>query len=313
MRCVRVFGAATAALLSFAVVNPVPLARAETPGLDQKINPYIKCMNEQSGRAYQARERYFSWAGKNGPTGKEAIIYGTYTIYDTGNCVSGIAAANSVAPHDPELEAAATEYVAAVATLGLLLNEANDYYDQQNYKDDKMAKGKAMHPKLVAAWTAFAAADDKLRGSIDVIQDKQAVEQLAEIERTEGHNRSYHLKALMLRAKTLLRAEGNSPPDLAKITAALGEYEAIVKATGDFAASGDSSGIGSHFLSVAKAYLTTAKQLMRRVREKTSYTAGEKMIMSGPPGGGWMVEGSPARLARDYNDLVDTYNRGAKF
>ena len=74
MRCVRVFGAATAALLSFAVVNPVPLARAETPGLDQKINPYIKCMNEQSGRAYQARERYFSWAGKNGPTGKEAII-----------------------------------------------------------------------------------------------------------------------------------------------------------------------------------------------------------------------------------------------
>jgi hypothetical protein len=25
---------------------------------------------------------------------------------------------------------------------------------------------------------------------------------------------------------------------------------------------------------------------------------------------GWMVEGSPSRLLRDYNQLVDAYNRG---
>jgi hypothetical protein len=29
-------------------------------------------------------------------------------------------------------------------------------------------------------------------------------------------------------------------------------------------------------------------------------------------GSGWMVEGSPQRLLRDYNQLVDAYNRGAK-
>ena len=29
-------------------------------------------------------------------------------------------------------------------------------------------------------------------------------------------------------------------------------------------------------------------------------------------GAGWMVEGSPARLMRDYNQLVDGYNRGAR-
>ena len=27
-------------------------------------------------------------------------------------------------------------------------------------------------------------------------------------------------------------------------------------------------------------------------------------------GGGWMVEGSPPRLLPDYNQLIDTYNRG---
>jgi hypothetical protein len=30
-------------------------------------------------------------------------------------------------------------------------------------------------------------------------------------------------------------------------------------------------------------------------------------------GSGWMVEGSPARLTRDYNQLVDRYNSGGRF
>jgi hypothetical protein len=35
-------------------------------------------------------------------------------------------------------------------------------------------------------------------------------------------------------------------------------------------------------------------------------------MMLGSGGGGWMVEGSPPRLLRDYNQLVDAYNRGAR-
>jgi hypothetical protein len=30
-------------------------------------------------------------------------------------------------------------------------------------------------------------------------------------------------------------------------------------------------------------------------------------------GGAWMVQGSPARLMRDYNQLLSSYNSGAKF
>jgi hypothetical protein len=30
-------------------------------------------------------------------------------------------------------------------------------------------------------------------------------------------------------------------------------------------------------------------------------------------GGGWMVEGSPDRLMHDYNQLVESYNRGPGF
>ena len=63
------------------------------------------------------------------------------------------------------------------------------------------------------------------------------------------------------------------------------------------------------FISNAKSFLTTAKQLMRRVRDKVPYSQGDRMMLNG--GGGWMVEGSPPRLLRDYNQLIDAFNRGA--
>ena len=53
-----------------------------------------------------------------------------------------------------------------------LLKEADDYYKQEDYKDDRMAKGKALHPRLIAAWDAFASADKALRNGVEAINDK---------------------------------------------------------------------------------------------------------------------------------------------
>ena len=302
--------ALAAAVVSFAV--PTASARAEEAALTRKLNAYIGCINRLSERSYDSRARYFSWVGKKGPTGKERIIYGTYTIYDTADCRKNVEAANAVEPHEAGLESAASAYVAAVTALEPLLKEADDYYSQENYKDDRMAKGKAMHPRLVDAWDAFAAADEKLRAGVEDVQDKLAGERLAEIEKTEGRKGRYHVEALMLRAKALLRAHKASPPDLARVTAALADYERAVSETQAFADADKASGVGSMYVNSAKSYLVTAKQLMRRMRDKVPYSKGEKMIMSSG-GGAWMVEGSPARLSRDYNQLVDSYNRGRRF
>ena len=92
-------------------------AEAQTPPLTEKINAAVACLNRLSERSYQSRERYFSWAAKSGPTGKERIIYGTYTIYDTADCKKKVEAANVRTPNEPELEAAASAYVEAVSSL----------------------------------------------------------------------------------------------------------------------------------------------------------------------------------------------------
>ena len=47
---------------------------------------------------------------------------------------------------------------------------------------------------------------------------------------------------------------------------------------------------------------------MRRIRDKVPYSQGDRMMLNS--GGGWMVEGSPHRLLRDYNQLIEDYNRG---
>jgi len=49
---------------------------------------------------------------------------------------------------------------------------------------------------------------------------------------------------------------------------------------------------------------------MRRIRDKVSGRSGHKMMLNA--GGGWMVEASPPRLLREYNQLIESYNRGAR-
>ena len=115
----------------------------------------------------------------------------------------------------------------------------------------------------------------------------------------------------MIQAKRVLRAQDSAKPDLPALTQAIAEYEATVGGAEQFAGSGGAGGakIGSFFISNAKSYLVTAKQLMRRIRDHVPYSAGDKMMLNNAMSG-WMVEGSPPRLLRDYNQLIDSYNRG---
>ena len=74
------YGAVLAAALLTAFA--ADMASAQKSPLTEKLNAYVGRINPLSERSYDSRSRYFSWAAKSGPTGKERIIYGTYTIYE---------------------------------------------------------------------------------------------------------------------------------------------------------------------------------------------------------------------------------------
>lgn len=304
-----ILAAGAASLL--ATLSP---AMAQAPdaasSLTDKLNAYVGCINRLSERAYDSRARYFSWASKSGPTGRERIIYGTYTIYDTSDCRSKVERANALEPREEALERAASSYAQAVSALEPLLKDADDYYTAQDYKDDGMAKGRALHPRLVAAWDAFARADQDLRGAVEAINERRSAERLIDIERTEGRLARYHIEALMINAKRVLRTVDGASPNLAAMTQTLGEYESLVKAAEALSAQNPGQKIGSSFIDSAKTFLVSGKQLMRRVRDKVPYSTGDRMMINA--GSSWMVEGSPGRLLRDYNTLVESYNSGPR-
>ncbi len=77
----------------------------------------------------------------------------------------------------------------------------------------------------------------------------------------------------MINAKRLLRAENADKPDLAAITQAVDEYESARE--GDASSSrGRTATARSARSSSAtpRSFLTTAKQLMRRMRDKAPYS-----------------------------------------
>ena len=309
MNPLRAFVLAGAAVLLALPFAHKAAAQAPSPpsSLTEKLNAYVGCINRLSERSYESRKRYFSWVSKNGPTGKERIIYGVYTIYDTTDCKKNVEKANALEPRDAELEAAASAYAEAVSKLEPLLQEAEDYYKQEDYKDDRMAKGRALHPRLIAAWDAFANADKALRTGVDSINDKRSLERVAAIEAAEGRKARYHVEMLMIQAKRVARASDQAKPDVATITAVLAEYEATVKALDQL---GSEAKIDSFFISGAKSYLTSAKQFMRRIRDKVPLSQGDRMMINA--GGGEMIEGTPQRLLRDYKSLIEAYNRGTR-
>jgi hypothetical protein len=300
--------------LAFGAAGNARADEGEAPSFAKKVQPYIACINSLAGRALQSRSRYLSWADKSGPTGRERIVYGLYTLSDPAECYRSIQAANRMEPHDAALEEAGSAFINSLTDLTPLVKEASDYYEQGDYKDDRMARGKEFHPRLMAAWDGFMAANARLRDAVERINDRVQIEALTRIERTEGQKTDYFILAMMIKAKALLQAESageGSGFDTGRATQALDGFESSIKDLEAYGAAHPQEKAGSIFLSAARSFLKTGKELMRRVRDKTPYSAGEKMNLSNSLSA-WMVEGSPASLTHNYNQLVQRFNSGPR-
>lgn len=112
----------------------------------------------------------------------------------------------------------------------------------------------------------------------------------------------------MMAAKQLVNAIEADKFDVDAATAKLKTYEEQMNSLGSYAKQpGADMPIAYTMDHDLETFLVTAKQRIRRVRDNTPYSAGEKMNLSGS--GAWMVDGSPARLIKDYNALIESSNR----
>lgn len=175
--------------------------------MQEKLDEFIKCLNSLSSPIHQSRHRYFTYIPRTGPTGREtfADVY-KLPVGAANTCMAGITKAKPMPPSDPKLEAAGTEFALAASEIDKLLTEMDTYYDMKLFRDDKWVKGKAMHPRLMAAWGRFSTADKGLHDTLDGITKPLAARTLGRIEREEGKKFRWHRKNVLITARELVEA-----------------------------------------------------------------------------------------------------------
>jgi hypothetical protein len=285
--------------------------------LGEKLQAYIDCINGPATNISDSGKRYFDWIDdpKVGPTGKETSVYGLYEIRDTKPCLDGIAKAAELEPDDADLEAAAKAFADAVSTAAPLMNEAYKYYDEDNYKDDKWAKAKELHPKLLAAIETFEGTNAKLREIVGNRNDALQERDLSRIEAEMGKTLMWHQRKIMVLSKKVMdTADVEVAPefklDLAVFEPLVNELETELSATEEYGKAHkeelDSVTMYSSFQSEAEEFKKIAKEVLRRKRDNQAFTKDDlERFASGPAS--W-VEGSPAKLLDKYNSLVSRSN-----
>lgn len=175
--------------------------------LQEKLDEYIKCLNSLSSAIHQSRHRYLTYIPKTGPTGREpyADLY-RLPSGAASKCSQGVSRSTTVPPSDPKLESAGSEFSLAATEIDRLMSEMDYYYEMKSFRDDRWAKGKAMHPRLMAAWDRFSKADKALHDTLDGITKPLAQRTLGRLEREDGKKFRYGRKKVLINSRELVEA-----------------------------------------------------------------------------------------------------------
>ncbi len=287
---------------------------SEDDKLGMKLQGYIDCINGPSARVLDAADRYASWVDiEQGVTGEESNVYGIYDHELDQTCLDGLGSSNDAEPEDADLETAATAWADAYKAVQPLIHDAHDYYDREDYKDDKFAKGKEMHDGLAKAIGAFQDADQALRKMVGQKNDDLQERRLEQLEKDEGRKLKFQQANVMAKAKALMNA-GDAHTlealDLKRLDETLTAYDAALEEADKYVkantAEADTVLLFDSFIDTAEDFLKAAKEMMRRKRDNKAYDKTELSRLG--TSAGWMVEGSPDKLSRAYNDLVNRSN-----
>lgn len=254
-----------------------------------KSNAVVGLLNT-SLRGSESWRRYLSWVDvKRGPTGRERIIYGLYSV-SASSAKDAIAKARQLAdaePAIPQLDAATKELASTFEVLVPILNEAEAYYDRKDYMDDKMAGGKELHAKLVPAALAFLAARDRAEVLLEQLKELMDRQELARLEKTEGKSVKWHTRRVMMatkRAVDLMPRDPRRPGDLKPFDTAITE---LASATREFDTAVRESGKSGSVDSQPRDILGS----LREIREKVSKGRAD-----------------PRFYSMDFNMVVNRYN-----
>jgi len=296
-----------------------PRALPPDEQVSAKLDPYItQCLNRFSSSVLRSRRRYLSWTtAVDGPTGRERNVFGLFPVSgNPADCAAAAQRSAQMQPSLPDVEAAAQRYIAALQTVQPVIEQAHAYYSRNNYRDDQMAQGRAMHAPLMQAFNSFEEANRQLSAAVEHHQDLATTQLLARLQSDPSRQFEYRLRSNQRLARQIVNLvdkaqvsnegfiEGIDPAALLALT---GAYEAGIDAMARDAAARPSEAAAvrmySSYARASDEYLTAAKSFARRLRDHVAYNPRD---LEGPFADS--RDGTPQRVVREFNDLVRAYN-----
>ncbi|MBN5051593.1 YiiG family protein [Stenotrophomonas sp. YIM B13575] len=279
--------------------------------LTAKLNAYIGCFNALDSKTHGSIQSYTRWIKDvdAGPSGRETNVYGPFEIsdYDMKQCDAPVSEAIAAKPALADLDAAAGQYQQALKALVPISKEAHDYYERQDYEDDRFAKGKQLHAPLMTAFKDFVVASETFNAELERQNDAAQREQLKALEQAEGRTREYYRLAMMLEAKTIVELMTGDDFDQAKARERLDAFNRISDEAHAKVADQEPGKLDwNSFEREAENFRREGKERLQRVSANTPYTDFERRMLDSPS---MAPRGSAGKLMQEYNSLVFQSNR----
>ena len=255
--------------------------------LATKLSTLIFCLTD---RAQSSRMRYLQWVdAKKGPTSKERNIYGTYSLSLRKGCRDVLQNASQVLPALPALDEAAKNYADAMNALVPLVENAHNYYEQEDYKDDDMGLGKELHPKLMSGFALWEEKFETFLLQLNLANDALLLKDLSS-ERCGEPAKVLVLARDLARVASAMNPNKIGTLDLTTFSSLLDQYVETLERLGE------TSRPDSDFLKHAKG--------LRRMAE-----GGQEFGRRHKLGtfSGWMTDDSPDRMRKEFGSMVTFY------
>ncbi len=195
------------------------LLSAEDLAIRKKLQPFIHCMNNVTHnlalmvRPYHELYAKFS-KNPEAATSENVFFWKQYqysgALFGDGaeakTCASGLDASTKLPPADQALDDLAVKFAADLRTLDALAPKVETYYDNHDYRDDKMAHGRAMNAEydpllqrlVLETHTMFTEV-----GNRNIVAEHHRVDA---IEAHDGRHLRWEANAFMFQARSTLRA-----------------------------------------------------------------------------------------------------------
>jgi Protein of unknown function (DUF3829) len=205
--------ALAATLGALAANRPARADAAEDQAIERKIAPVIECINTVDAPLMRGIEGYRKLIAviKENPKGGTLAFMGGFEQGDFHfpkalKCADDLTAVAGAPPKLEEFDRMASEYATTLRAFAPVAIEADPYYHQEDYKDDKWAKGAALDEKLAPLVEKLAALSSGIRAGIAQELASVRERRLAAIEAEEGKGFNWYTFNYMLAARAVLDA-----------------------------------------------------------------------------------------------------------